>query len=327
MIIKKIVTFLVNMLLIILLVTACSSHQSGQPTSKKLRVAMQFGISYAPTYLCQNLGILEKYLPDTEIEWVTLGSANVINEALIADQLDIGSLGVPPALIAIDKGAPFKILSGVCSSPNVLMTTDPSIKTISDIKPNDHIAVPALGGYAHIMLAMEAKKVLGDAHFLDNNLIVMSHPDATTSILSGSKDVALHFASLPYLAKETDAGMTPVLTAEQAFGDECTFVAVVATTNIYEKNPDACVAFVSALEEAIQLINNRDPQAINIMAETEKTTADEIIRFLDWEGTNFTSILYGSNGLMQFMYEEKYISQFPESESDFLWPTVASAID
>lgn len=69
----------------------------------KIRIAQQFGLGYAPLLVVKHMKLIEKYAPGVEVEWTTLGSGAAINEALIAGKLDIGSMGVGPYLIGVDR--------------------------------------------------------------------------------------------------------------------------------------------------------------------------------------------------------------------------------
>lgn len=248
---------------------ADSSAQPGQFADRKLRIAVQYGMHYAPVYVAQNLGLLEEALPGIQLEWSSFGGGSALNEALISGALDVAFMGIPPALIAIDRGVDYRIAWGICVPPaEVLVSAASGIKSLADIQPQDKIAVPGVGSIQHIMLAIAAQKQLGNANALDNSILAMANPDAYASLISGT-DIVGHFASMPYIDLEAKAGMLSILTAEDALGSGASIICV-ATPKI-ANDAELYPALRDALAKAIDLINSKDERVIQIIAEREKS--------------------------------------------------------
>lgn len=285
-----------------------------------IRLAKQYGMQYAAVNVVEHLNLIEKYLPGIKVEWSSFGGGAAITEALISGHLDVGFMGIPPVVVAIDKGADMKIALGVSVPPNDLMTQK-NINSLQDIKPTDKIAVPGIGSIQHILLSIGAKKYLGDARALDNNIITMSNPDAFSSLLSGNGIVG-HFTVMPYLEKEKEAGFHKILSGSDAFGDAS---IVCVTSKSIHNNPQIYAGLIAALNEAVYLINKRDENVIDIIASVEKITKQEVIQYLDWPGTNYTTNIYGLMGLANYMYEAGYIKNKPILDN-YVWENVISSI-
>lgn len=311
---------------LILLLLSVGELQAGEKpfVGETLRIARQHSIMYAPVYVMERLGLMEKYLPGMEIQWLEMGSGAVMNEALAADRMDVAFMGTPPAIIAWNVGLEIRILSNLCISPLGLQVRDANIARLADFGPNDKIAMPGLGSIQHILLAMACERELGNAHALDNNLIAMTHPDGAMAMLSGGGPTA-HLTALPYIAKENEAGFPTILTGTDAFGGDYSTIVSVATKKIHDRNPLALAATLAALNEAMWRINSRDSEVMAIIADKEKISVSEVEKFLDWEGTNYTTTLYGLEGMMAFMEREKYITRRPALR-DLLWETACSTI-
>src|SRR5204862_5445523 len=71
------------------------------------------------------------------------------------------------------------------------------IRSLKDLKPDDRIALPAIGSVQHIILQMEAEKELGDARKLDRQVVSMSQEDATAALLS-RREITCHLSGPPY---------------------------------------------------------------------------------------------------------------------------------
>ncbi len=61
-------------------------------------------------------------------------NGETIIEALISGDLDVGCMGLSPALVAMDKGADFKIAFGISVSQAEVIAIDKNINSLNDIK-------------------------------------------------------------------------------------------------------------------------------------------------------------------------------------------------
>lgn len=316
---KRFVSFALALCLVLSVAPVCWAQDF---TGTTVRLAQQYGMQYAPVYVMQKLGILEKHLPGATLEWNNLGGGSAINEALIASRLDIGFMGVPPMLIAWDKGVDYRIASGVSIQPGQLMVRDESIQSFSDIQPQHKIALPGIGSLQHIWLAMAAEAELGDPHALDNNIIAMANPDAYAALLSGT-DIIGHYTSMPYIAMEQENGMHGVAKASDVF-PEGSGIVCVATKALYEQT-EVYRAFISALNESIELVNAQGDEVVRVIAEVEQLTEDEVRAYLNWEGVGYTRVPAGAMSLAEFMRSVGYIKNQLGSVEDICWPGAAPA--
>jgi len=308
---KKICVIVLTFVLMFAFV-GCSNQEDvkdGDYSDVTIRLAQQYGMQYAPVYVMQNMGLLEELLPGVNLEWSNFGGGSAMNEALISNQLDVAFMGIPPVLIAIDKGVDYRIAAGISVPPaELIVHSDSNIESLGDIKADDKIAVPGVGSIQHIMLSMAAKEQLGDPNAFDKNLTTMANPDAYTALISGT-DVSAHFASMPYIDFEVNDGMKSILSAEEIGGGAS--IICVTTKNLSE-NEDVHNALIQALNNAIELINNGDEDAIRIIAETEKISEEDAVRYLQWPGTKYTTDLYKVDELAEFMYEVGYLeNEYP----------------
>ncbi len=290
----------------------------GDYSNVKIRIARQYSISYAPVYVAEKMGLIEKYIPGATVEWVTISGGAAITEALISGHLDVGFVGIPPAMIAWDKGADLKIVSGIVVPTYNLMVKNPDIKSLADFNPGDKIAVPGIGSIQHMLLSIAAEKYLGDARALDTNVVAMPNPDAFTSLLSGT-DITAHLSITPFNEMERRSGLNSILST----GDES--LICVAGGKFHNSSPTAYAALVMALNEAITLINQRDPRVLDIIAEVEKISNEDVLTYLNWDGTNYTTSLYGIMRFAEYMKKAGYISKAPEMK-DIMWESAIGMV-
>src|SRR5437762_6468487 len=143
--------------------------------AKQLRIVKQPGLGYLQLIVMRELKLIEKRAPGVEVEWRQLTSGPVIRDAMIAGQMDIGSGGVGPFVQAIDRGIDWKTLGTLNEMPLYLNCARADIKKLADLKPTDHIAMPAIGSMQHVVLQMQAENELGDAKRLNQQIVAMAH--------------------------------------------------------------------------------------------------------------------------------------------------------
>jgi NitT/TauT family transport system substrate-binding protein len=242
----------------------------------KIRIAQQFGIGYLILDVVHDQKLIEKHGRDAgldiKVDWETVSGATAMNEALLADNLDIVSAGVPPALTMWDrtKGRQdVKMVASLGSLPNYLLTINPNVHTLKDFGPNDRIAVPAAGvGFQSRTLQIEAAKVFGPANFqkLDDISISLPHPDATAALISGGTEVNSHFSSAPfyYQALQANPAVHKVVSSYDILGGPATFNVLYTLAKYHDNNPKTYAAFYAALREAADWIKANKAAAADV---------------------------------------------------------------
>ena len=316
----------------VLVLTACSHGVSSTETSEKtekvttIRIAQQFGLGYAALTIADEFDLFEKYLPGLEVEWLQLGSGGAINEAFIANEIDVAVMGIPPFLIGWNKGIPWRVAAGMCIMPLSLQTYKQDIDSLADFTGEDKIAYPAPGSIQHILLSMAAEKQLGSATALDDIGVAMAHPDAAAALIN-QRDITGHFTSPPYNFKELNTeGIKTVVDGTEAFGTEFTFLVAVASEDLYKNNPQAYAAFVMGVAEATEYINENPEEAAEILAPSFGLDNETTLKYLTWPGMNYVNTPLGLMGFSDFMKTAGYIEKIPNQLSDIAFPNVVAAI-
>ncbi|HKM39149.1 MAG TPA: ABC transporter substrate-binding protein [bacterium] len=314
-------------LLALLVISASAGGCGSTPNSKAavptIRIADQFGLGYAPFAIMLENKLLEKELPGIKIERLKFGSGGSVREAMIAGQLDIGFMGIPPFLVGWDKGVNWKIAGALGTMPLLLLSNKESIKGISDLGPDDRIGLPGPGSNQHILLAMEAETVLGDGRALDNIIAAMPHPDAATALLA-RQDVNCYYGAPPYqyeLLK--DPSIHQVSDSLTAFGSPFSYIVAVSSTDFYQQQPEAYEAFCLALEESLAFMNQYPDKTAEILARLEKTVpAATYKEHLTWPGTTWDMTPLGIMHYAENMNISGYIEKVPGSWKEVTFPNL-----
>ncbi|MCD7797661.1 MAG: ABC transporter substrate-binding protein [Clostridiales bacterium] len=236
--------------------------------AETLVIAYQQSVGYAPVIVMQQQNLIEScYDGDVTVEFVEESSGSTINDAVTSGSYDIGFMGLPPAIMGVKAGVPYKIFAGLSAQPYAIMTNDDSINSLSDIQSDDLIATNAINSQGHILLAMAAKAELDDATALNANLTVLANPDAYTSLITGSVDC--HIVISPYCFMEADIeGVHEVEISEDIWPVGDTSLVGVASTELYEENPDLYNAVCEALDQAVTYVNDNPEETAEILTES-----------------------------------------------------------
>ena len=287
--------------------------------TKQLRIVKQPGLGYLQLVVMREQKLLEKRAPGVEVEWRQLTSGPVIRDAMVAGQMDIGSGGVGPFIQAIDRGIDWKTLGALNEMPLYLNCARGDIKSLRDVKPGDRIAMPAIGSIQHVALQMAAEKELGDPKKLNQQIVAMSHPDATAAILS-KREITCHLSSPPFQYEQLrDKGIHKVLDSYQAAGGPHTFNLVWASDKWVRANPVLARAFVDALREATDFVVQKPAEAARLYATSEKSksSAEEILAIMKQDGIKYTMTPAGLLKFATFMSKIGMIKTVPASWRDY----------
>lgn len=300
--------------LLMMLVMSCSNVAK---ENKKIVIADQFGLGYAPIQLMKAKGFLEENLPNYEIEWVKMGNASTIREAMITGDLDVGFMGIPPFLIGVDHDTPWKIFTGLSEAPLGLVSKKGGIVTLKDIGKNDQIILPQPGSIQHILLQMAAKKELNNAKKFDEQLLTMNHGDGMNALIADN-ELNLHFTSPPYLYKELELENTHLLLdAKKAFGGSFTFIVGVSQKEFYT-DQEKYEGFMKALNKSIEFINNNKEATINELSNIYDYSKEDLNLYIYNDDMKYLKTIIGIERFAKFMHEEKMIDQAFGSE-ELIW--------
>ena len=302
-----------------------------------VRIAQPYGLVYLPSYVAVDMHLIEKHakaagLGDIKVTLTRMASGPATSDLILAGDADIGMGGFGPSFVMWDKTRGTQKVRGVmplCSSAVFLVSSDPRIKTLRDLRDGDKIAVSAIKVTDQaITLQMAAAKEWGwDERFrLDPLTVSMSNPDGMAALLSGQNEVRNHATIIPFSVSELESGKAHlVMTSDDYLTPGNSSVVMYATARFHDPNPKLYAATAAAFEDAIAFIN-RDPHAaaeIYVAREPQK-------RELGWIEAmirNPKLITYGSTprGIKEhadFMHAIGTLKNKPESWKELFWENV-----
>lgn len=267
----------------------------------RISIAQQFGIGYLVLDVVQDQKLIEKHGKaqglNIDVDWTQISGATAMNEALLANALDVVSAGVPPMLTLWDrtKGRQnVKAVAALGSLPNYLISNNPKVKTLKDLGDKDRIAVPAAGtGFQSRTLQIETAKLYGKDDFkrFDNISVSLAHPDATAALIAGGSEINTHFSSAPFYYQALEnKNVHKVIGSYEILGGPATFNVLYTTQKFHDENPKTYKAFYAALVEASQWIKANKPKAAEtfIRVQKSKLPLDFVRRIVEDPENDFT---------------------------------------
>jgi NitT/TauT family transport system substrate-binding protein len=286
----------------LLLSLALAATSAAARAEGHISIAQQFGIGYLILDVVQDQKLIEKYGKaqglNIQVEWNQISGATAMNEALLANALDVVSAGVPPMLTLWDRTKDkqnVKAVAALGSLPNYLITNNPKVKTLKDLSDKDRIAVPAAGtGFQSRTLQIETAKVFGKDDFkrFDGISISLPHPEATAALIAGGSEINTHFSSAPFYYQALEKKeVHKIISSYEILGGPATFNVLYTTQKFHDENPKTYKAFYSALLEASQFIQKNKAKAAEtfIRVQKSKLPLDFVKKILDDPENDFTA--------------------------------------
>jgi ABC-type nitrate/sulfonate/bicarbonate transport system substrate-binding protein len=265
-----------------------------QPDEHVIRMAVPAMSASAPFFVIAELNLMDKYLPNSQLELIITESGNAMNEALIANQIDGMITGLTNFLIGKYRNVPYRIFTSVLCGRFSIQTNDPDIKSIHDVKNNHLIGINGTTGMHALLLSLTAEKFFGGFDALNDQIVVMRSDDITLA-LANNAGISLAFSDITSRVIQNELG-NPTILEDTEFFDGRVFTHYVIFSEVfYAENHELINAFYSALEEAVNLISSKDDVALNIISEKFEIGKDTFAEFLDlgfiiFELDNFDSI-------------------------------------
>lgn len=264
-----------------------SANTPSRAESGELRLSQQFGVNYLPLMVLKEQRLVEQEaalrgIPGLKVSWAQFSGGGAMNDALLSGSLDIAAAGVAPAITIwsrTQRNLRVRALASLGAFPFYLVSRDPDVRSVRDLKAGDRIAVPAAGvSFQSVVLQMAAAQAFGPEEWkrLDALTVTLPHPDATAALLSGRSEITAHASGAPFQEQELQApGVHRVFSSYEIVGGPHSTVLLYATQRFHDANPRLCEAFVAALEQADAYIAQHPAEAAALYLRAEPSRLSE----------------------------------------------------
>ena len=301
----------------------------------EVRITKQPGIIYLGPIVMEQQKLLEKAaeglgLKGVTAKYLTFGGGGAATDALLSGNVDIVTTGASNMLLLWDRTkGQVKGLAGSSATPMWLISNNPAVRSLADLKPSDKIAVPTVKISSQaIILQIAARKLFGDAQFdhFDAMTVTLGHPDAQASLTSGGGALTGHFSGAPYQAVEADApGLHVVTTSDAILGGPYSNAVYFTNTKFHDANPTIIKAFMQAAQQASDYIaaNPREACELYLKATGEKGTVEMLLKQIGDPRTSFSTTPFGMMTVATHMAVTKVLKTQPARWQDFFFPEAA----
>ena len=92
-----------------------------------------------------------------EVELYEYNNGGDLMSAMASGEIDVGYVGITPVIYSMSKGVPVRIVAGAQNEGSGLLSHDPSVKSITDLKGKT-IATPGEASIQSVLLKYDLKK-------------------------------------------------------------------------------------------------------------------------------------------------------------------------
>jgi NitT/TauT family transport system substrate-binding protein len=323
---------------VVALLLAClSATVAPALAQEQVRIGMGYGLAFLPLYVCEDLKLIEKHAKAAHLEVRTsfqrfMGAAQV-QDAIASGAIDMGPFGMAPLLKAWQdaKDTPKQIfaISGLTSLPLVLLSNQPDERSLADLTPADHIAVPTSTSPQIYLLELQSEKTFGQFDRLRSQVVVLSHADALAALVEPGGQVTAYFASPPFTQIALRAAnVHPLLASADVMGGKSSFLIMGATKATIEAQPRLPEVIEKAIDEAARLIHDDPRRAAQIYLTHEPSGAlngaamEAVIRDVKDE---FGSAVYSVQTTADFMARHGELKVAPQSWKEIVAPALLTS--
>lgn len=163
------------------------------------------------------------------------------------------------AVLVSKVGGDVQLLTGWGGFDYKLICSDPTIKTVKDIRPDTRIAAKAINNAEHYFIKSLAKKELGSFNALDKNMIVLPRPQIQQLMEAGDNSVTCAVPGTPIQDSLVRKGKAHVVYQSDTVNTVGVSVMSMAMKAWTDKNPKLAEAWVASVKRGSENFN-RDPR-------------------------------------------------------------------
>ena len=199
---------LIGIICVILFVVGTCYYVDASRAENTISIGVLHTDHDAPAEIAEAQGLYKKEGINVEIRQFNNGGD--LMTAMASGDIDIGYVGITPALGSIQKGVPVKIVSGVQTEGSaVVVGSDSGITNITQLKGKE-VASPGAYSIQNMLLMYELSKY--GISIDEVNIKVMKVPFMSNSLRAGQVDAISTYE--PYVSLATNIGYGKAVSAD-----------------------------------------------------------------------------------------------------------------
>lgn len=218
-----------------------------------------------------------------EVDWNIFGTGPEMVEAFKNNELDIGYIGLPPAIIGIERGVPIKCVAGGHVEGTILcakkkykddMQLDNNLRKVLSQFKGTAIGVPARGSIHDVILNYYI-----DKYKLRDEIEVIHYAQPELIALDMKKNKLEGGVGTPCLAvfASTLLESRLIIRADNLWDNNPSY-GVFFHENLIKKNPKLVLGFLALHKKSATLLRNSPDIAAKLIADTVEMTTEEYVK-------------------------------------------------
>ncbi len=302
-----------------------------------MRIGIGFGLAFLPLYICEDLKLIEKQARalhlDMRASYQRLLGAGPMQQAIAAGTIDVAPFGIAPLLAAWAKGKGTRqqiiAVSGLTTMPLTLLSNQPKVRSLGDLRATDRIAMPSLSAPQMYLLEMASESVFHRYDRLRGQVVAMAPADAVNALIGGNDTITADFASPPFTELALrDGKVHAVVASSDILQDGASFLILGATRAAVEAHAQLAGALDRAIDEAAAVIRKDPRRAAQIYLTHEPSATLELgmtEAVLKEIGGEFGSAVHGVDVFADFMGRHVELKNPPQSWKDIVAPALLNS--
>jgi NitT/TauT family transport system substrate-binding protein len=300
----------------------------------EVRIARQYSMGYLQFNVIEHARLIQKHaallgIPEVKVTSFRFNGPAAMNDALLSDSVDIVG-GSPNGMFTLwsrARGTPQEVraISALVTSPYLITSNDPEIRTIADLGKCRKIPVPSVRvSSPAVLIEMAAARLYGVREFarFDAATVTMSPADATVALLTGSAEINCVVALPPYMQQQLEHPDVHVVANSFDLTGPMTYTVAYTSARFHDRNPKLYQAVYDALAEATDLINQdiRTASQDWIEDSDSKLSVDFVAAAGSGKDVHWTMVPEATMKAAAFMADVGTIKVRPTSWKDYFFP-------
>lgn len=287
---NRIILLIVGVLIILALII---NSTSSTENTNKIRVA------YIP---CDHEAALfvglaqDRYKNNgLNVQTTSISTGSSIVSALASGDIDVGYIGIAPALQGISEGVPIKIVAAVNEDGSgIVVNPQSNITNITDLE-GKRVATPGVSSIQQVLLLYELKKYNITVDQVDiSSVNIFMLPSA---LASGKVDA--YIAYEPYVSIAPYRNIGNVLMYSEDIMPDHPCCVIVARQDYIDQHPQELQTFLNIHKNCTEYVNNNRNQ-------TAEMVSDELTTNPNLEKTALSHVVFVSQ--LNTAFQEKVIN-------------------
>jgi NitT/TauT family transport system substrate-binding protein len=237
---------------------------------------------YHSNFILMQDGDLKTQL-GVEVDWNIFGTGPEMVAAFRNNELDIGYIGLPPAIIGIEQGVPIKCVAGGHVEGTILCAKkkykddsqlDNNLRKVLSQFKGAAIGVPAKGSIHDVIL-----KYYIDKYKLQDEIEVINYAQAELIALDMKKNKLEAGVGTPCLAvfAATLLESRLIIRADNLWDNNPSY-GVFFHEDLIRKSPGLVLGFLALHKKSATLLRNSPDTAAKLIADTVEMTTEEYVK-------------------------------------------------